>query len=101
MEITKTINGQTLQAEFAGKFTFADNKSFNALISEAMEGSDITILQIDIAKLEFIDSSALGLLLMLNETAAKKGKQLVIKNPQGHVKKVFEVSKFYNIFNII
>ena len=47
-----------------------------------------------------MDSAALGMLLIVNEEADKAGGAVVLQNPVGQVKKMFDVSKFNSIFTI-
>ncbi|WP_181905307.1 STAS domain-containing protein [Aestuariispira insulae] len=78
-----------------GELTFNDHGSFNDLIEELSTGGTSNI-SCDLSGLEFIDSSGLGLLLLLTDRAKKNGWTLTFLKPQGQVAKMLkytEISK--------
>ncbi len=57
-------------------------------------------ITIDCAKLEYISSSGLRLLLTIRQETATKGGKVIIENMSEGVKKVFLVTGFINLFEI-
>ena len=57
-------------------------------------------ITIDCAKLEYISSSGLRLLLTIRQETAAKGGKVIIENMSEGVKKVFLVTGFINLFEI-
>ena len=55
---------------------------------------------IDLAGVEYLDSSALGMLLMLRERAGGESAEINIINCSPHTKKIFETAHFERLFNI-
>lgn len=100
MEYTKTNNGNVFNVVLRGKFTFSDHKGFKELF-DFFENKDMNRMEIDITNVEFVDSAALGLLLLARDEANKTSKTLQIKGPNGQVKKMFEISRFYELFDIV
>jgi HptB-dependent secretion and biofilm anti anti-sigma factor len=100
MELRKSISGSTCQIAVTGKFTFSDHSTFKTVIEAAKDGA-ITGLTLDLSGLDFIDSAALGMLLISREEANKRGFKITIHKPQGHVLKMFKLSKFDTLFNIV
>jgi anti-anti-sigma factor len=98
MNFTNTTNGSTCNIAIDGKFTFSDNGSFREIIG-LFDGKQNTFI-LDFSAVEFVDSAALGMLLLAREEADKRGITLEIRKPQGQVKKMFNVSKFDTLFNI-
>lgn len=82
-----------------GKFTFGDHNSFKHIL-ELLTDPNLKQLELDFSEISFVDSAALGVILIAKDEAEKKGKQLVIFNPVGQVKKMFEISRFYDLFEI-
>jgi HptB-dependent secretion and biofilm anti anti-sigma factor len=83
----------------SGEFTFTDHIAFKAIASRlfARQGKPIVI---DLAKLEFIDSAGLGMLLIVREEADKAHRSLVLRGPCGQVKRMFDVTKFDTLFTV-
>jgi anti-anti-sigma factor len=83
----------------SGEFTFTDHVAFKAIASRLFERQGKPIV-IDIAKLEFIDSAGLGMLLIVRDEAEKAHRSLVLRGPCGQVKRMFDVTKFDTLFTV-
>lgn len=99
MEYTKVIKGDHCEVSMKGKFTFSDHKDFKSVLS-IFSDSSIKSLVLHFSAVEFVDSAALGILLLARDEAQKCAKELIITNPVGQVKKMFEISRFYDLFTI-
>ncbi len=83
----------------SGRFTFDDHELFRSII-KTFSNSTIKRCEIDLAAVEYIDSAALGMLLVAREESAANYVKLVLKRPRGQVAQVFSVSQFDSIFTI-
>lgn len=97
MEHNTIASGDSLELALSGKFTFADNKVFNEVIDDVPTYKKIIV---DLARVDFIDSAALGILLLLRDKCEKSETRLALKNPKGQVKQMFDISRFGDLFNI-
>jgi anti-anti-sigma factor len=97
MEYTESINGTTYKIGLSSKFTFADHNDFKSII-ERVRSLDFKTIDIDFSNVTFIDSAALGLLLLLRDEAEKADAKVMLSHPQGQIKKMFDVSRFGEIF---
>lgn len=93
MKYETAISQNTLNIRLQGEFTFTDNEEFQGM-AKVIEASTQQAISLDMGQLEFIDSAALSMLLVLREGCAKQKKQLSIRNSQGRVKEVLEEMKF-------
>jgi anti-anti-sigma factor len=100
MEYTRTTNGSVYNLKLSGRFTFADHNAFKEIF-KLFTDSSINKIEIDLSNVEFVDSAALGMLLLTRDEAKKASKAITIRNPQGQVKKMFEISRFYELFDIL
>lgn len=55
---------------------------------------------VDLQQVQYIDSAALGILLLLRDKAAAQGAKVELANLQGTVKDVLEIANFHKIFSI-
>jgi len=99
MEYTESKSGDSCEVKMKGKFTFSDHEKFREIISIIKNGG-VSGVSIDVSGIEFVDSAALGMLLIAREEAEKGGINLVLRNPNGQISKMFKVSKFDSLFNI-
>ena len=58
-------------------------------------------ITLDCADLEYISSSGLRMFLTIRKEAASKGGKVTIKNINDDIKKVFMMTGFYNLFQIV
>ena len=87
------------RVSISGEFTFTDHTAFKAIATRLFERQDTPIV-IDLAKLEFIDSAGLGMLLIVRDEAGKAGRNLILRGPCGQVKRMFDVTKFDTLFTV-
>ncbi len=99
MQISRKISGKEVNVSLSGKFTFSDHQNFRAII-EAIKKKEGNVIILDFTNVDFVDSAALGMLLVAREEASKNNVDLILENPVGHVQKMFELSDFNSMFNI-
>lgn len=98
MEHRTSRVGDTVEIALSGRFTFADHANFRALLAELDGGARICVLEM--SQLSFIDSAAMGMLLLARETAAGKGASVAIKGAQGQVRQLMKIANFERLFTI-
>lgn len=65
-----------------------------------MQNAD-KVITLDCTKLEYISSSGLRLFLALRKETSTKGGKVIIKNINDEIKKVFMMTGFFNLFEIV
>ncbi len=91
--------GEETVVDLRGRLTFNDHAEFRELITE-MVGSKKTRQVIELSSLEFVDSAGLGMLLIAREELSGANAELVLRNPQGQVKRVLTVARLAQIIKI-
>jgi len=88
----------TLTIRVEGKFDFASHADFrNAYRSQIKTGIKY---QIDLSKVDYMDSSALGMLLMIKEHAEVNKGTVTLYHPPPDIRGIFEMANFYALFTI-
>jgi HptB-dependent secretion and biofilm anti anti-sigma factor len=82
-----------------GELTFKDHPAFRTMITQLLKVTAPSAA-IDVSRLEFIDSSGLGMLLVARDEAKKTNHTLVLRHPTGQVKRMFGISKFETLFSV-
>jgi anti-anti-sigma factor len=86
MNIThETIEGYRI-LHLDGRFDFGARKTFKEAVDVAMEGGNPIVLNLE--KVTFVDSSALGLLVISHQNLKNKQISFYLLNPQTYVKQV-------------
>lgn len=100
MSITSAINGedQALTISIAGRFDFSLHQEFR----EAYENSeaDPAAYKVDMREATYLDSSALGMLLLLRDFAGGDQAKVEIVNCNADVRKILSISNFEQLFTI-
>ncbi len=84
----------------SGRFEFDIHRAFRQACEVALNDPQTTEIEIDLSKVDYIDSSALGLLLILKDRADAAGKAICLCGMQGMVKKVLEVANFAKLITV-
>lgn len=102
MEYTVSIAQQKPHVAMTGRFTFSDNQKFKMILDMIRAPSEpVHAVEVDVSKLEFIDSAGLGMLLLLRDECNARNLSVALLKPSGQVEKMFELSRFQSIFNVI
>lgn len=83
-----------------GRFDFNAHREFREAVDEALKDAALREVQVDLAAVDYLDSSALGMLLMLRDKARGGGKSVTLANCRGAVKQVIEIANFSKLFQI-
>ena len=92
-------SSQELTIRVDGRFDFSQHAAFR----EAYENGtkDVNRYIIDLRDASYLDSSALGMLLLLRDFAGGNEADITISNCNDDVKKVFTISNFESLFSIL
>jgi len=98
MSIGTSVSGSELTVQVEGRFDFSAHQEFR----DAYEKSDDSVKSyvIDMSRATYLDSSALGMLLLLRDHAGGDTAQVHIKNCNQDVKKILTISNFEQLFSI-
>lgn len=87
-----------LTIEIQGRFDFNVYKDFRLAYENRLKENPIIV--IDFSKTEYIDSSALGMLLVLREQAGGDNAKIKIISCNDEIKKILSISNFGILFEI-
>jgi HptB-dependent secretion and biofilm anti anti-sigma factor len=83
-----------------GRFDFNSHREFREAVDQAVKDTPASIL-VDLGEVDYLDSSALGMLLMLRDKAKSTGKDVVLGNAHGSVKQVIDIANFGKLFSLV
>ena len=82
-----------------GRFDFNIHKEFRQGY-RTLEDPQRVKFVIEMCDVDYMDSSALGMLLVLREQAGGDNSDITIQNCKSDIEKILEVSNFKNLFKI-
>lgn len=100
MQASIVKNAGNAELRLTGRFDFNAHRDFRAAYEPLMTDGEVRSVSIDMAGVDYLDSSALGMLLMLRDKAAAANKALALVNVRGPVKQVLEIANFGKLFQI-
>jgi len=92
--------GDTSVISLSGRFVFQSHRSFREAYEQALARSDTRVIKVDFGKVEYLDSAALGMLLLLREKVEADRKTVQLSEVKGVVRQVLEVANFHKLFKI-
>lgn len=99
MNISTLTTDGVSRIKLNGRFTFDKHKDFRQVIKDQLTGKS-RVIEIDFGQVDYLDSSALGMLLLAREQASQAGKTVALTNCRGNVKAVLDVANFQRLFEI-
>lgn len=100
MQISKNIAGSKATLGLEGRFDFHSHREFRGAYEGVLEAEGVREIEIDFGSVDYLDSSALGMLLLLREKAESCGKSVVLCGLKGTVKQVLDIANFGKLFAI-
>lgn len=83
-----------------GRFDFNTHREFRAAYEPLVSDADIQAVIVDFSGVDYLDSSALGMLLMLRDKLGGAGKEVALTGVRGNVKQVLDIANFGKLFPI-
>jgi HptB-dependent secretion and biofilm anti anti-sigma factor len=98
MQINISSYGRSAVVHLEGNFVFDCHKQLREACGPLVSDTATQVIQIELSEVDYLDSSALGMMLLIKEKAERAGKSIQIKGAQGIVLQVLEVAKFDVLF---
>ena len=100
MAINVQILDRAARINMDGRFDFQVHREFKDAYTPLLDDPAVREIEIEMSKVDYLDSSALGMLMLLNERAKAVNKPITLLNTSGVVSQVLGVANFSKIFNI-
>jgi len=100
LHISVSTLSNTATVYLSGYFSFDAHREFKATYRNKLSDSKIARIVINLAGVEYLDSSALGMLLVLREHAQAANKPLTLSQPSPIALRTFDIASFHKMFTI-
>ena len=81
-----------------GRFDFNSHREFRSSYDTVLADNSVQKFDVDLGGVDYLDSAALGMLLLLRERGVAANKPVTLCNCQGMVAQVLEVANFNKLF---
>ena len=100
MSISSSIadNGKTVNIKISGRFDFSTHQEFIKSYKDYPKGEKD--YEVDLSGAEYMDSSAMGMLLQLREHSSKQSRGVVLANSNEAIREILRIANFEKIFTV-
>jgi len=89
---------KTLTLAISGRFDFGIHQDFRKATEQAANG--VNTIVVDMGRVDYLDSSALGMLLVLRDKVGESKSAVKIKGAKPDVKKILQIANFDKLFTL-
>ena len=100
MQVSQRVNNDKATLALAGRFDFNAHREFREGYESLLQKPGVQMLEIDMDSVDYLDSSALGMLLLLKDRTASRNIKLHITHTSGTVRQILEIANFDKLFSI-
>ena len=86
--------------KLVGRFDFNTHRDFRSAYEPLISDDGVHSVTVDFSGVDYLDSSALGMLLMLRDKLGGVSKEVGLTGVSGNVKQVLDIANFGKLFNI-
>ena len=100
MKITKEIHNHKVTLKLEGNFTYTQRKPFQEML-KAVNVEPMEHVVIDLSQVAFLDSAALGLLMISHRQLQAEKRTLSLAYPQPTVRQIIELANLHKTIPLI
>ncbi|HEY3400259.1 MAG TPA: STAS domain-containing protein [Geothrix sp.] len=100
MSLSLHQDSQTSSLRLEGRFMFEAHTHFRNATQNLLDATTARQITLELSGLSYMDSSALGMLLLLREKAEAKDIKVVLANPSPAVMEILKIVQFGKLFDI-
>lgn len=94
--------GRTLTVSIEGRLDSSNSRAMrDALFPMAHQPDGWDLMVLDLSRLDFVDSSGLGMLILLNKKLANAGRELALKGLTGPARNVVSLARLERYFRMV
>jgi anti-anti-sigma factor len=100
MQVSFKMEEATAVIQLSGRFDFTNHRKFKNCCNEALEPPELSRIVVSLKEVDYVDSSALGMLLLLRSRAEERLLPVALADIPESIRATFEVANFGMIFEI-
>ncbi len=100
MKITQEIHHKKAILRLEGNFTYTQRKTFQEVLKTICT-DQVDEVVIDLSQVAFLDSAALGLLMISHRQLGAERRKLSLAHPQPTVRQIIELANLHKTISIV
>jgi len=98
MNQTAGVHSTSTSIVMNGRFDFSQHRAFRDACEGALANPYIQVVHVDLREVSYLDSAALGMLLLLRDKAKTTQKTVSLATKPGTVRDILRVAHFQDLF---
>lgn len=98
MSIRMQISEGVCMITVPTRFDFSSHRAFRDAYQASLTDSAVDTYLIDFKENEYLDSAALGMLLLLRRLAQEAGKKVALQNARDLTREILDIAHFQQLF---
>jgi anti-anti-sigma factor len=98
MSVELDIRGNAANITLSGNVDYSTQDEIRNANRQALSNKDVQEIRVDFGQVNFLDSSVIRSLLILQKEAGASGKSLVLLNCSASTRELFEIGGFDRMF---
>jgi anti-anti-sigma factor len=83
------------------RFDYSYHRQFGEMYTPLIESSDCKEIILDFTQVEYLDSSALGMMVLLQKKFSTGGRKVRVKGARGATEEILKMANMQKIFDFI
>jgi len=100
MTIDIRVRDHAARITMSGRFDFEVHRDFKNAYMTLLDKGAVREIEIEMSKVNYLDSAALGMLMLLHDRAKDAQKKVSLLNASSESMQVMEIANFSKIFTI-
>ncbi len=101
MAIKTDIREDIARISISGRFDFLVHRDFKNAYAPSLENPVISEFELELSQVDYLDSSALGMMMLLRERAQSAGKTVMLVRPNPAIVQILDIANFNKLFKIL
>lgn len=101
MGCTVSHEGSVSVVSVAGRFVFDQHREFREAYMAALNRPETRDVELNLGGVEYMDSSALGMMLLMRERLMETGRMVRISHATPFIRGILETANFQRLFEIV
>ena len=99
VDVSLNSENRELSIRVSGRFDFSVHQDFRKATEQVVD--TVNSIVIDLARTDYLDSSALGMLLVLRDKVGENKKAITIIKAKPEVKNILKIANFDKLFTLL
>jgi anti-anti-sigma factor len=98
LDVSTTTQASNVTVHVRGRFDFDGHREFRRMVARVLTQPSVEAVRFDLSGVDYMDSSALGMLLLSLDDAKAAGKTLSLSGIESAQWQAFDIANFRTLF---